>query len=206
MFDFASVQIQKLSYTYLDDVKDLAANRVKDYITANTLYSDEKADAIFNRNDFKNILKKSCAAFQIQFADALTFQCEDLAAKGLNVIVGKAQYLSFYNLHQGSQLMPQMNLTLEGAVYDPMLSYFSEMDHILDSLAQVIQIQYKITKALQINKFVSEIDQYLEKFDLARINAKKDSREINIEEYYRSAQAMRGRRDNYNTDNLITQS
>lgn len=128
MFDFASLKIQRMSYAYLDDVKNIAGDRVKNYISQNTLYSDEKADAIFNRNDFKNILKKSCAAFQMQFADALTNLCEDLASRGLTLILQKAQYLSFYQMHEGAMLIPVSNLTTDGRVYDPQLSYNEEMD------------------------------------------------------------------------------
>ena len=47
MFDFASMQIQKLSYTYLEEAKIVARDMVKGHISKNELYTADKANNIF---------------------------------------------------------------------------------------------------------------------------------------------------------------
>lgn len=117
----------------------------------------------------------------------MTYLCEDLASKGVNLILQKAQYLSFYSLHNDHRIFTELRLSIDGFVLDPTHTYYHETEQILDSLAKIIQIQYKITKGVEINKFVSELDMYLEKFDLDRISAKKDGRDMKIEEFYDAA-------------------
>ena len=135
MFDFASVQIQRLTVEYLETVKDHLSQKVVGYVKTNALFDPKTVDDIYNRHDFKNSIKYTCALFQIQLSAHLTDDCETIATKGRELIMSKASSLSYIytQCQKSEEVTPELlqlcsTMGIDGSVLDLAKSYRSEFD------------------------------------------------------------------------------
>lgn len=181
MFDFASMHIQKLSLDYLEEAKRQVAQMVVSHVRENTLFDPKKVDAIYNRNDFKNMLKRSCAMFQVQLSSHLTDDCENISKKGRTLLMKKASALSFTHVRcQESEVLTPDLLNLcslmgpDGQVVNVPSQYEHEFKNVMSTLRNVVRIEYQGISQAQVSYFLKQMDAYLNTLNLDNLSKKPD--------------------------------